>query len=184
MRRGTRKLIVTVASVLLVFAPSLAWAAIWLEVHPDTAPPGTEVQVQLLGGAAHQAGEQMPLFLVPGDATTRYYQPNTKTEDVRSDPGVVALDGLLIKDEAGHAATTFTVPDVPPGHYVIFFQCLSCATYSFGRDFAAGADFQVVAPETLPQTGQHVWFIGLIAVLVLVAGIALTRKTRLPKALR
>jgi len=65
VRRGTRQLVVTMASVLLILVPSLAWAAIWLEVHPDTAPLGTEVQVQLMGGVANQAGEEMPLLACP-----------------------------------------------------------------------------------------------------------------------
>jgi hypothetical protein len=117
-------------------------ASLALQLSLTSAPAGTKVEGHTLGqgDVALAAGQALPLLVVPGDVAD---QVTAAGDERLTTLGTLVIDGL------GNGTTEFTVPDLPPGPYVVMIICTPCAPSSAGRDLLPVADF------TIAQAGDN-----------------------------
>lgn len=166
-------MVVSLGMILLAASlPVSVLAAVWLGLTPDSGVPGTEVHVDLMGAQPNPDGADMALFLVHETEThPSMYAPGTRTADVQSDETVLDLGEFLVRDEDGDASATFEIPDVAPGNYLVFFDCVPCAP---GSAFAFGATLEV-QEAVVPLTGLSAPAVAVAVGGLLLVGVVVAR---------
>lgn len=136
----TRSLLV-VMFVSALLSGRYAEAAVVINLVPRIASPGDVVAVRSTGQSPPRGG-YFDLFLAPSQ----------KVADGASgpaDPRLVRVARLMSGNPRSERPT-FTVPDVPPGRYVIVGFCKACGAKMFS---AVGKGLVVTASAPLPRTG-------------------------------
>jgi len=133
----------TIVAVLLwLGAAGPAAAALWVELDPTSGPAGTEVTGRTGGhGAFRTEIDPLRAFMVASAAADAVTTP---------DDTMLVEIGRLDIDHAGNGRISFSVPDVPPGRYVVMVFCPTCTPTSGGRSMLGVAEFEVTA--LLPST--------------------------------
>ena len=180
-----RLIVLGACAFLLAVLPAPADAAVWLELEPTAASPGSTVHGRTggEGGLSSGAGETLELYLVPDTA-----QIGHRDEDrgvwVWPDevpPGARALAPLVV-DTEGNGYTEFVVPDVGPGGYVLVMACPMC-DMATGESLVPVGEFTVLAAgssrEELARTGSTAALrLAQSTVVSALLGIALIAATR------
>jgi len=161
---GRWKVVVALSAVAVWLSPSPVSASFWIVLDRTTGPSGTVVHGRTLGSGSVTLApsRSLPLFLVDQDLASQIDDP--------TDERLVRL-GELVVDANGDGTTTFTIPDVAPGHYDVLVHCEPCAPSSAGATMLFGADLEVSltppATDTVPVSTFGVWL--LVALVVVVA---------------
>jgi len=163
--RRSRILAALIGLALALVGISTVWAAIWVEFHPSSAPPGATVEVR---GYGFPPSSPLAVFLAPKDVVDAI----TSSEDSR----LISI-GVMTANQTGEGRMRFVVPDLSPGTYQGLIHCEPCARYSFGRTMAPGEYFSIT-PTLLPESGKDPAsselkgiFAALVGLLLVAAGL-------------
>lgn len=168
---GPTKGLVVLSAVAVWLSPAPVSAAFWIVLDRPSGPSGAVVHGRTLGSGSVilAPSRSLPIFLVEQDLAPQIDDP--------ADEGLVRL-GELVVDANGDGTTTFTIPDVAPGHYDVLVHCQPCAPSSAGGTMLFGADLEVSltppATDTVPASTFGVW--PLVAVVVAVSTLVATRR--------
>jgi len=171
---GRTKVAVVLSAVAVWLSAAPVSASFWIVLDRTSGPSGTVVHGRTLGSGSVTlaTSRSLPLFLVDQSLASQIDQP--------TDERLIRL-GELVVDADGDGTTTFTVPDVSPGHYDVLVHCEPCAPSSAGATMLFGADLEVSltppATDTVPVSTLGGW--PLVALVFTVASLVLLR--RVPK---
>lgn len=117
---------------MLTLVTPAARASLFLVFDRTSAPAGAIINAHTEGnGAFTDAPGALPLFLARAKVANRIGSARHGALAVPED-ALVPIGSLAV-DDRGNASTTFAVPDVPPGRYLVIVDCEACADSSGGR---------------------------------------------------
>lgn len=166
---GRRLALPGALAAVVLFAVGPVSAALFVTLEPTSGPPGTEVTGRTGGERAFSTQvDPLPTYRVAKAAADTVTSPDG--------PGLVAI-GELVVGAAGNGRSSFRVPQIEPGDYVLVVFCPSCAPFSAGRTMAPVADFRVTpappATDTVPVAPASSSALTLVIAALVLAAVLL-----------
>lgn len=184
MLQAVKVAVLVVGAVALLGA--LAWpafGALWLELEPSAATPGSVVTGRTGGEGAFQSGsgQTFDLFLFSGELSERIWTANEDgVSELPEDPPAEAIPlAELEVDSDGNRFTEFVVPSVAAGKYAVVLHCFGCGVRPGPLAFMAELTVEPDAPRhSLPRTGAGVGPPLFAAVLAVAVGLTVVVASR------
>lgn len=138
LRASTRLTAVALLTTGLLMLAEPAQAALWLDISPSSAVPGTSVSGRTIGNGSLQlvGATALPAWLVNAELWKRH-------ESIAGSTSI----GELTPDRKSNGRVSFVVPEVRPGNYLVVVQCDACASHSGWRTTFPVGEFVVRDPN-------------------------------------